>query len=84
MKWTRTQKDKKRHATQKARILAHLREGKPLTQDQGRELFGAMRVASRVSELRKEGHLILSLRGAENAAVYLLLEAPTKGGDSND
>ncbi len=84
MAWQRTEQDRRRHATQKARILAHLREGETLTQDQGRELFGAMRVASRVSELRKEGHLILSLRRADNTAVYLLLEATTNGGDPRD
>lgn len=77
--WQRSHEDHKRHGTQKAAILAHLREGRPLTQDEGRALCGAMRVASRVSELRKDGHLILTLRNAAGVAVYVWLAGP--GGD---
>jgi len=84
MTWTRTPEDRKRHRTQKARILEHLRTGKTLTQDEARALFGCMRLASRVSELRRGGCIVLSLRGPGNTAVYLLLEAPTNGGDSRD
>ena len=73
--WQRSHEDHKRHGTQKAAILEHLREGRPLTQDEGRELYGAMRVASRISELRREGWLILSLRGKDACATYLLLSA---------
>ena len=74
MTWTRTPEDKRRHKTQKARILEFLRTGQALTQDKGRELFGAMRVASRITELKKEGHIILSLRNGANCATYLMLE----------
>ena len=76
MTWARTGEDVRRHGTQKAAILEHLRSGKPLTQDVGRELCGAMRVASRVAELRKAGHLILALRNAAGVAVYVWLAGP--------
>ncbi|NCC58889.1 MAG: hypothetical protein EOM17_14905 [Synergistales bacterium] len=37
-------------------------------------MFGCMRLASRISELKKAGHVILSLRHETGVAVYLLLE----------
>lgn len=74
MSFQRTGKDIKRHARQKDLVLEHLRTGQPLTQDTARELFGCMRLASRISELKKAGHVILSLRHQTGVAVYLLLE----------
>ena len=73
MTWQRTSEDVKRHRSQKEKILEHLRTGAPLTQDQSRSLFGCMRLASRITELKKEGHIILSLRNGGNCAVYLML-----------
>ena len=80
--WQRSHEDHKRHGTQKAAILAHLREGRPLTQDESRELYGCMRLASRISELRREGFLILTLRNSQNCATYLLLQA-RQGGEKS-
>lgn len=73
MTWERTHEDYKRHATQKQRILVYLQGGHPLTQDLARELFGCMRLASRISELRRQGHLILSVRNRQGVASYIWL-----------
>lgn len=69
----RTGEDIVRHRKQSEMILAHLRTGAPLTQDQARELFGCMRLASRISDLKKAGHVILSLRGPGGTATYLMI-----------
>jgi len=74
MTFQRTGKDVKRQNIQRVKILEHLQSGRPLTQDTARELFGCMRLASRISELKKDGFLILSLRHETGVAVYLLLE----------
>lgn len=78
MTWQRTEQDKRRHRSQKEKILEHLRTGAPLTQDEARGLFGCMRLASRITELKKAGYIILSLRNEANCATYLLL------GDARD
>lgn len=70
----RTGEDIKRHARQKDLVLEHLRTGQPLTQDQARAEYGVMRLASRISELKKDGFLILSLRNDQGCSTYLLLE----------
>ncbi|NCC58577.1 MAG: hypothetical protein EOM17_13265, partial [Synergistales bacterium] len=62
MTFQRTGEDVKRQLRQKDKVLEHLRTGQPLTQDTARELFGCMRLASRISELKKAGPVILSLR----------------------
>ena len=69
----RTGDDIKRQLRQKDKVLSHLRTGQPLTQDQARAEYGVMRLASRISELKKAGHVILSLRHETGVAVYLLL-----------
>jgi hypothetical protein len=74
MTFQRTGEDVKRQLRQKDLVLEHLRTGRPITQDAARELFGCMRLASRISELKKAGHIILSLRHETGVAVYLLLE----------
>ena len=73
MTFQRTGEDVKRQLRQKDKVLEHIRTGQPLTQDTARDLFGCMMLASRISELRKSGHLILSLRHETGVAVYLLL-----------
>ena len=73
MTFTPSSEDRERFQTQKLSVLSHLQTGAPLTQDQARELYGCMRLASRISELRKAGYLILSLRHETGVAVYLLL-----------
>ena len=74
MTFQRTHEDHKRHARQKDLVLEHLRTGQPLTQDQARAEYGVMRLASRISELKKAGHIILSLRNDQGCSTYLLLE----------
>lgn len=73
MTFQRTGEDVKRQLRQKDLVLEHLRTGQPITQDTARELFGCMRLASRISELKKSGHLILSLRNDQGCSTYLLL-----------
>ena len=74
MSFQRTGEDVKRQLRQKDLVLEHLRTGQPITQDQARELYGCMRLASRISELKKAGHIVLSLRNDQGCATYLLLE----------
>lgn len=73
MTFQRTGEDIKRHKRQKDKVLDHLLTGAPLTQDAARDLFGCMRLACRIYELKKSGHVILSLRHETGVAVYLLL-----------
>jgi len=73
MTFQRTGTDVKRQNIQRVKILEHLRSGQPLTQDTARELYGVMRLASRISELKKSGYVILSLRHETGVAVYLLI-----------
>lgn len=73
MTFQRTGTDVKRQNIQRVKILEHLRTGQPLTQDTARELYGVMRLASRISELKKAGHIILSLRNDQGCSTYLLL-----------
>ena len=74
MTFQRTHEDHKRHARQKDKVLEHLMSGAPITQDTARELYGVMRLASRISELKKAGHIVLSLRNDQGCSTYLLLE----------
>ena len=46
--------------SQNSEILAHLKSGKQLTQLQALKLFGTMRLAARVDELRCKGHKVLT------------------------
>ena len=73
MTFQRTGEDVKRQLRQRDKVLGHLRNGQPLTQDTARAEYGVMRLASRISELKKSGHVILSLRHETGVAVYLLL-----------
>jgi len=73
MSFQRTGEDVKRHARQKDKVLEYLQTGAPLTQDEAQEKFNCRRLASRISELKKSGHLILSLRNDQGCSTYLLL-----------
>lgn len=73
MTFQRTGTDVKRQNIQRVKILEHLRTGQPLTQDQARAEYGVMRLASRISELKKDGYLVLSLRNDQGCSTYLLL-----------
>lgn len=46
--------------TQNERVLAHLEGGKRLTQFEAMNDLGVMRLASRINDLRREGHNITS------------------------
>ena len=46
-------------ATQCNRILAHLKKGLTITSLEALKLFGCMRLASRISDLRKRGENIV-------------------------
>ena len=84
MSWQRTPEDIKRHRNQRDVVLEHLRSGRAIDQDTAQSLYRIRRLASRVSELKKDGFIVLSLRNQKGLATYLLLEDATKGGDSND
>lgn len=46
-------------ATQRMRIMRHLKAGKSITQLEALRDYGIMRLASRISELKKRGEPIL-------------------------
>ena len=46
-------------ATQCNRILAHLKKGLTITSLEALQMFGCMRLASRISDLRKRGENIV-------------------------
>ena len=46
-------------ATQCNRILAHLKKGLTITSLEALQMFGCMRLASRISDLRKRGENII-------------------------
>lgn len=61
--------------TQAARILDYLRQGHRLTPLQSLNMFGCMRLASRISELKKAGHQIaveIVTNGKKRYAEYRL------------
>ena len=56
-------------------ILSHLKRGRSLTAIQALDMFGVMRLAARVSDLRDSGHQIITTpihRGAKRFASYSL------------
>ncbi|NLL36543.1 MAG: hypothetical protein GX256_03350 [Fretibacterium sp.] len=55
-----TASDRATWNTQKLDVLRHLQAGHTLTQDEARALFGIMRLASRIEELRREGWNIVT------------------------
>jgi len=50
-----TARDREAWKSQRLAVLAHLQAGRSITQDEAREQFGIMRLASRIDELRREG-----------------------------
>lgn len=60
--------------TQSERILRHMQMGMKITPYEALTLYGCMRLAARVSDLRKDGHRIMVDRGKANGggmfAVY--------------
>ena len=58
--------------SQKLRILAHLKR-RPITALQALKLYGSLRLASRILELKESGHPITSRmvdRGGKRVALY--------------
>jgi hypothetical protein len=47
--------------TQNEAILGRLKEGKSVTQMGALQAYGCFRLAARINELRKQGHLIKTL-----------------------
>ena len=62
--------DRERFHSQKLAVLAHLQAGKRLTQEQSKEMYSIMRLASRIDELRREGWNIVTamIPAGENGA----------------
>ena len=48
--------------SQNDRILQHLKSGQSITATQAISLFNCYRLAARIDELRKKGHLIETVR----------------------
>lgn len=53
------------------RILTHLQEGKTITSLEALNLFRCMRLASRISDLRRRGHSIVSERIKTQSGKYV-------------
>lgn len=57
-------------------ILAHMQAGKPITSLEALQEFGCMRLASRIHELRRKGHVIeckkIKTNGGKTVASYRL------------
>ena len=51
---------KNKRPSQALEILQYLQEGSTITPLEALEKFGCMRLASRINELRNEGHLIIA------------------------
>jgi len=60
------------HKTQAERILAHLRGGHTITPQEALFMFGCMRLAARIKDLRDGGHRIEMNLHKDGYAVYSL------------
>ena len=58
--------------TQSQAILEHLKAGKTISPIEALNLYGSFRLAARISDLRKEGHNIVT-EGKDQWAVYRLV-----------
>jgi hypothetical protein len=56
--------------TQNAMILEYLESGSPITALEALNRFGCFRLASRIADLRREGHDILSQKVENNGKFY--------------
>ena len=57
-------------STQRQKLLGHLLDGQPVTEDLGRLLFNVRRNAARISELRKSGWDIKTVLDEKNCATW--------------
>ena len=66
--------------SQCTQILKHLQEGKPITPLEALNLFGVFRLAARISNLREQGHEIITGKmksgGKEFASYYIPQQPP--------
>ena len=62
--------------TQSAQILSHLKAGRTLTSLNALHLFGTLRLAARIWDLRQLGHRVktqkVALKGGKQIAAYYL------------
>ena len=58
--------------TQNNAILEHLKSGKTITPIEALNLYGSFRLAARISDLRQQGHNIVT-EGKDQWAVYRLI-----------
>jgi len=73
-----------RLANQNQTILAHLKEGKTITPIQALNAYGCFRLASRIHELRTEGHNIeckFDSDGEKRWGVYKLIQGDLNAPD---
>lgn len=78
-----TARDREAWNSQKLAVLEHLKAGRSIIQDEAREQFGIMRLASRIDELRREGwnvetEMIPVGEGGARVARYSLGEEPRR------
>jgi len=67
---------KKRKESQNERILAYLKSGKAITQQDAIELFDCYRLSARIADLRKKGYAIKTnnvFKGSIHYAKYYLV-----------
>lgn len=63
-------------------ILDHLRQGSGITALDSLRLYGVLRLAARIEDLRKDGHTILTQMvrvGDKDVARYLLVKEQSSG-----
>jgi len=63
--------------SQNKQILKHLQAGKPITAIEALNLYGCFRLAARCSNLRDQGHIILTTmvtRNKKRIALYHLIQ----------
>jgi hypothetical protein len=63
-------------------ILNHLRQGNSITALDSLRLYGVLRLAARIEDLRKDGHAILTQMvrvGDKDVARYLLVKEQSSG-----
>jgi hypothetical protein len=58
-------------------ILEHLKSGKTITPIEALNLYGSFRLAARISDLRQQGHNIIT-EGKDQWAVYRLVDGVSK------
>lgn len=63
-------KNKTHMKSQTEKILHHLKSGKSLTPISALNKFGSFRLASRISDLKRDGHKIISIRTKKQGKTF--------------